>query len=390
MRRISLIFILIVISAAAFTETSRQYFPEKISGQAKISVISVNYQDFMHSFFSKNCLRIYDKETHFDEIIDFAFFKNFNDTFFALNFLLKEEKAYIKAEPFIDYFLRQDKGKVSLTEYDMNLTEKEVNYIYAFIKTLYEAMPDYSYDFDIISNNSETHISQILHDSYRMAGDKSAGEQYSFSTITTHKLSYKSIGGSYVLLPEKKIQEFTDFNFLQAFHQNAPCLNIALVILLFLTLLITSYQVLVYFFENLFLPAIYKSTQIFDFLLFFIAGLAGSFFLFQNLFSNQSLFQNNLFFMFLFPPHLLVSFTLFSGISNRNISLKYWTVSSELILLYLIIVLIQRQMTLITFILVMTVFLRVGFFYFITLDIKKGHTFKPYTLLVKALDWISS
>ena len=129
MRRISFFFLLLMISASAFTETANQYFPEKLSEKTKVSVISVNYQDYMHSFFSKNCLRIYDKESHFDKIIDFASFKNFNDTFFPLNFLLKEEKAYIKVEPFIDYFLLQDKDKVLLTEYDMDLTPKEIKYI---------------------------------------------------------------------------------------------------------------------------------------------------------------------------------------------------------------------------------------------------------------------
>ncbi|MBR1722963.1 MAG: DUF4105 domain-containing protein [Treponema sp.] len=340
MRRISFFFLLLMISASAFTETANQYFPEKLSEKTKVSVISVNYQDYMHSFFSKNCLRIYDKESHFDKIIDFASFKNFNDTFFPLNFLLKEEKAYIKVEPFIDYFLLQDKDKVLLTEYDMDLTPKEIKYIYSFIKTMYEAMPDYSYDFDIISNNSETHISQILHDCYRMEGSKNTDERYSFSTITSHRLSYKNIDGSYILLPEKKIQDFSDFNFLQVFHKKNPCLTISLIILLSITILLTGYQVLVYFFENLFISSIYKTTQIFDFLLFFTAGLSGTFFLFQYIHSNQTLFQNNLFFMFLFPPHLLVSFTLFSGIQNRKLKLKYWTISAELILLYLIITLI--------------------------------------------------
>lgn len=367
-------------------------FPEKLSKNAKISILSVNYNDILHSLFSKSCLRIYDAENDFDQIIDFAHFENFEDQLFLLKFFLHGKKAEIKTSPFIDYFLSQQKQtNVSLIESFLDLNPAEVTYIFNFIATLHKAFPEYSYDFDLLTNNSETHISLILHDSARMVGDKLTNERYSFSEIVQHNVNYKRLNDSFFLTSEKENLEFNKQDFSKVFHKERISLIISLIIFASLVFLLTSYQVLAYFFERIYILSIFKSTQIFDFLILFVAGLAGCIILYQDIFSNQSMFRNNTQFFFLFPLHLIAAFTIFRPVHNRKLQIYYWSWTSFLSLLYIFICsIIEREFPIVYFLFALPLFLRTAYFYFAVKDIKKERTFKPYALLVRFLDSASS
>ena len=367
-------------------------FPERLSDQAKISILSVNYNDISHSLFSKSCLRFFDAETNFDQIIDFACFENFEDEFFLLKFFLHGKKAGIRTAPFLDYFLAQQKQtNVSLTESLLELSPAEVAYIFQFVSTMNRALPEYSYDFDILTNNSETHISHILHDSARMVGEESTTERYSFSEITQHNLSYKQMNDSFVLLSEKEILEFHEVDFAKLFHKERMSLIIALVVFASLVFLLTVYQVLAYFFENWYLMTVFKTAQIFDFLMLFFSGLAGFVILYQDIFSNQSMFRNNFQFLFLVPLHLIAAFTIFRPIQNRTLQIYYWSITSFLSVLYIFSCsIIERKLPLVCFLLALPLFFRTAYFYFAVKDIKKERTFKPYALLIRFLDSASS
>ena len=367
-------------------------FPEQISKSAKISILSVNYNDISHSLFSKSCLRIYDSENDFDQIIDFAHFEDFEDDLFLLKFFIHEKKAEIKTEPFIDYFLAQQKQtNVSLTESFLDLNPAEVAYIFDFISTLHRALPKYSYDFDLITNNSETHISQILHDAARMAGDKSTTERYSFSEIIQHNVNYKQMNGSFVLASEKENLQFYEQDFSKIFHRERMSLIIALIVFASLVFLLTSYQVLAYFSERIYVMSVFKTAQIFDFMILFLAGFAGCIILYQDIFSNQSMFRNNFQFFLLFPLHLIAAFTIFKPVQNRNLQIYYWSTTSFLAFIYIFICsILERKLPLVRFLISVPLFLRTAYFYFAVKDIKKERTFKPYALFKSCLNWFSS
>ena len=367
-------------------------FPEQISKSAKISILSVNYNDISHSLFSKSCLRIYDSENDFDQIIDFAHFEDFEDDLFLLKFFIHEKKAEIKTEPFIDYFLAQQKQtNVSLTESFLDLNPAEVAYIFDFISTLHRALPKYSYDFDLITNNSETHISQILHDAARMAGDKSTTERYSFSEIIQHNVNYKQMNGSFVLASEKENLQFYEQDFSKIFHRERMSLIIALIVFASLVFLLTSYQVLAYFSERIYVMSVFKTAQIFDFMILFLAGFAGCIILYQDIFSNQSMFRNNFKFFLLFPLHLIAAFTIFKPVQNRNLQIYYWSTTSFLAFIYIFICsILERKLPLVRFLISVPLFLRTAYFYFAVKDIKKERTFKPYALFKSCLNWFSS
>ena len=347
---------------------SASAFPDEISNKSRISILSVNYTDFSHSLFSKNCLRIYDKENDFDQLIDFAQFDNFDDNFFLLKFIFNEKKAKIRTQTFIDYYLEYSKkNNVTLTEINLLLSQSEIAYIYSFLKTVHDALPNYEYDFDILSNNSETHISQILHDCYRMTGNKPQ-DQYSFDTIWEHKLKLHRIEDSFIFLNERTTLSLDKKVTENAFNIEKPSLVILFTVLSALIFIFTVYQVLVYFFEKLYLMSIFKTVQIFDFLILFIAGIAGTIILFLDIFSEQTLFRNNFQFLFLFPLHMLAGFTIFKPVNRRRLQIIYWSATSAFSLLYILISI--HEFTLIHLLFTLPVFFRTLYFDFIAIDLK--------------------
>ena len=364
-KKLFLLFIFFMLSIISSHATD---FPQRISENSIISILAVNYTDLPHSLFSKSCMRIYDKENNFDQIIDFAHFEDFDDNFFLLKFFFNEKKAKIITEPFLDYFLAQKKRtNVSLIEFKLDLSPEEIAYIFNFISILHKAIPNYSYDFDILENNSESHISQILHDSNRMASKNQSTEKYSISNIMQHKLNYKKINDSYVLLSEKEKINLQEQILTESINSTPKSLIIILAAISSLIFLLTSYQMLVCFFQRIYIHAIFSTTQILDFLILFISGLLGTVILLQDFLSNQSLFQNNFQFLFLFPLNFIAAFTIFKPIKNTKIVLTYWSTVLGCIFLYLIVFAIIRKLSIVSFLLTLIIFFRISYFTFVSI-----------------------
>lgn len=367
-------FFILLFSSLLFSLYARESsFPKKLSKNAKISILSVDYNDISHSLFSKSCLRVYDKDNQFDKLIDFAYFEDFNDKFFGLKFFIKNKQAEIKVADFFNYFLEQNEQKnVSLTESLLDLSNEEIDYIYQFLRTIHEALPIYLYDFDIITNNSETHISQILHDCYRMVGKNSNTEPYSFLDITKHNLNYKKINDSYVLLSERESLTFNEQDFSRFFSSERFTFIVVLIIISVIFFITTCYQVLVYFFENFFISSVYKSIQIFDFMILFAAGLSGLIIIFQDFFSNQAMLRNNFQFLFLFPVHIIAAFSVFKTSFSRKIQIIYWSSCTGFSVLYILILsILEREFPVVTGLLALPILLRNIYFDFLAIDIKK-------------------
>ena len=222
--------------------------PKSLSKDAIVSIVSVNYSDYSHSYFSKNCLRFYDKQNGFDKIIDFAHFENFDDDFFFLKFFLKSKKAHIKIKNFFEFFLREsNKTTVSLSEIVLNLSPEEISYIYSFIYILNSALPNYTYDFDILTNNSETHISQILHDAQRMykkgkitENNTLTNDSFLFSTMTFHKLQIKRIENDFITVNNAEKFDLNEQTLLTDFETDTFSLVIILSIASAFFFLITA------------------------------------------------------------------------------------------------------------------------------------------------------
>ena len=374
-------FLILLFFLFPLTLASTLEFPERPSSQASISLLSINYNDLSHSFFSKSCLRLYDKGNDFDQVVDFAHFDDFDDELFGLKFFLKSKKARILVRPFFAYFLEQnERTNVSLTEFKLDLSPEEISYIFAFLATMHKALPNYYYDYDILSNNSETHISKILHDCYRMVGDEQATERYSFSEITKHNLTYKKINDSYLILSENEKSDFAEekTKSLSALTTNEPSLIIILICISGFFFLLTVYQTVAYFIKKLYLNSIYKTVQIIDFLILFLAGITGTIILFQDIFSEQTLLRNNFQFLFLNPLHLITAFTLFNPVKNKKLNIYYWSISSALSMIYILIISIQeKQIPIPTLLIAMPIFLRTLYYTFMSVDIKKALVAKP-------------
>ena len=311
-------------------------------------------------------MRFYDKENEFDEVIDFAFFDDFEDDYFGPKFFLKSKKAKIKNFKFMDFYLYNIRQtNVSLIESVLDLTPEEIRYIFDFVSKLNKALPDYEYDFDLVENNSETHIAQILNDCKRMLVDKEESF-FSFTSIKKHILNYKKLDDSFVLLPENESIDFTTKDFFSNTGVNKISFIAVLSIIAGFFLFLSVYQMLVFFMEKVYIYTIFKLSQVFDFLILFVSGFSGSVILFQDIFSEQILFRNNFQFMYLFPLHFIASFTMFysfSSLRKEKIAAVYWGACSFMYLLYVLIVsIINKELPIVSFFIGLIIFFRTVYY----------------------------
>ena len=365
-------FFLVSINFHSFSIDSA-LFPKKLSAGASISIVSITYPHFSRAPFSKSCLRFYDAENNFDQMIDYVYFDNFDDSFFPLKFYLKNQKAKIVSRPAFESILyEKEKFNALINEYTLNLNFQELDYIYQFVRTLRSAMPDYEYEFDIINNNSETHIAKILNDNRRM--NNNTNKRSLFNSAKLIQTKETLIKGNLLTICD---QQFYN-NEINYFPQNTKfslssitndsLLSYFLRFILFIALLslsLTTYQSLVYI---RILPSslsIRHSSQVFDFLILFCSGLLGFIIFHRSCFSSQSLLRHNLYFLCLFPLHSISAFFLFfppkKEIFHKILWIHYLTSSALSILYLLISSIIRLDFILAEIILALPVLIRTSF-----------------------------
>lgn len=311
-------------------------YPETLSKEALISVVTIDYsKNSYKSLFSKSALRIYDKNTGFDELIDFAHFNNFDDSLFFLKFYFQSPKAQIISSSFTKAILQEKNAEI--TDIILNLPYDEIIYIYNFLKNLHENLKNYSYDYDIQTNNSYTHIAGILNDAAK-SSNKTAAD-YSFYDYsrklslvfknTNNQVPIKTFSTEIIKTPQDSV----------SYKLSLPNVSISKIIcfsvFIFMILLFTVYLTLVNFKKNLYCSSIVKVGQTFDFLILFFSGLAGTVILIQDFISPQSLFRNNFQFLYLFPFNVVMAFDIFFPFFKRKFSSIYWSNIAVLIPLYI-------------------------------------------------------
>ena len=122
--------------SSGYSDKSQNIYPETLSKEALISVVTIDYpKNSYKSLFSKAALRIYDKNTGFDELIDFAHFQDFDDSLFFLKFYFQSPKAQIVSSSFTKAILMEKNAEI--TDIVLNLPSDEIIYIYDFLKNLF-------------------------------------------------------------------------------------------------------------------------------------------------------------------------------------------------------------------------------------------------------------
>ena len=353
-----------------------QEFPEKLSENAVISLVNVGYDDFSRSFFSKSALRFYDAENNFDILLDFSHFDDFDDDFFPLKFFFSPKKAKIVPVPYLQFFFTETKKRnAKISESVLKISSEQVAYIFDFVKILHSALPDYEYEFDILENNSESHIAKILNDAKKMYEKGLLGKipkDFSptspFDEISEASVFYSRIGKDFVLNAKKEIFPLKNAKPNQERFFKNPILIIFFSAVAFIFFLLTCYQIFTIFFPKIFLNSVFKTAQVLDFLIFFLAGLSGSIILFQDIFSNQTLFQNNFQFLFLFPLHFVAAFTFFFDFRFTKVKIIYWSATTALSFFYILtLAIILRTFPLTTFLLAFPLFFSTAYFDFLAI-----------------------
>ncbi|MDY2843978.1 MAG: DUF4105 domain-containing protein [Treponema sp.] len=361
--------------SSGYSDKSQNIYPETLSKEALISVVTIDYpKNSYKSLFSKAALRIYDKNTGFDELIDFAHFQDFDDSLFFLKFYFQSPKAQIVSSSFTKAILMEKNAEI--TDIVLNLPYDEIIYIYDFLKNLHENLKNYSYDYDIQTNNSYTHISGILNDAAKSSSKTNA--DYSFYDYsrklslvlkrTNSSVPIKTFSTEIIETPQDSV----------SYKLSLPNVSISKIIcfsvFIFLILLFTVYLTLVNFKKNLYCIPIVKVGQTLDFLILFFSGLSGTVILIQDFISPQSLFRNNFQFLYLFPLNLIMAFNLYFPFLKENFLRSYWSAVSILIPLYIAFAwIISREFPLTDIFISSPIFIRSAYFA-ADLYIKKSQT----------------
>lgn len=369
----AIFFPLTLSFSSEYSDKSQNNYPEKLSKEALISVVTIDYpKNSYKSLFSKATLRIYDKNTGFDELIDFAHFQDFDDSLFFLKFYFQSPKAQIISSSFTKAILQEKNAEI--TDIVLNLPYDEIIYIYDFLKNLHENLKNYSYDYDIQTNNSYTHISGILNDAAKSSSTTNA--DYSFYDYsrklslvlkrTNSSVPIKTFSTEIIETPQDSV----------SYKLSLPNVSISKIIcfsvFIFLVLLFTVYLTLVNFKKILYCNPIVKVGQTLDFLILFFSGLAGTVILIQDFISPQSLFRNNFQFLYLFPLNLIMAFNLYFPFLKEKFLRSYWSAVSILIPLYIAFAwIISREFPLTDIFISSPIFIRSAYFA-VDLYIKKA------------------
>lgn len=361
--------------SSGYSDKSQNIYPETLSKEALISVVTIDYpKNSYKSLFSKAALRIYDKNTGFDELIDFAHFQDFDDSLFFLKFYFQSPKAQIVSSSFTKAILMEKNAEI--TDIVLNLPYDEIIYIYDFLKNLHENLKNYSYDYDIQTNNSYTHISGILNDAAKSSGTSNA--VYSFYDYSRKLSLVLKRTNSSVLIKVFSTEIIETPQDSVSYKLSLPNVSISKIIcfsvFIFLVLLFTVYLTLVNFNEILYCNPIVKVGQTFDFLILFFSGLSGTVILIQDFISPQSLFRNNFQFLYLFPLNLIMAFNLYFPFFKERFLRLYWSAVSILIPLYIAFAwIILREFPLTDIFISSPIFIRSAYFA-ADLYIKKSQT----------------
>ncbi len=368
----------IITLLAAFFSLSFLFsseYPKSLSKEALISIVTINYSKKSYkTIFSKVSLRIYDKRNNFDELIDFAYFKNFNDPFFLINFYFQNPRAYIVSSPFTQSIIQEKDAEI--TDIVLNLSYGEIIYIYDFLKNLHDNLKNYSYDYDIQKNNSYTHIAKILNDA--SASTNNLSSKYSFYDYS-RKLSlvFKNIDKTILTQVFSTKQIETSHNS-DLYKFSLPKVSKTKIILfsfaVFIIILFTLLPNISYFQKKSYINSLFRVGESFDFLIMFFSGLAGTVILIQDFISPQSLFRNNFQFLYLLPSNIILAFNMYFHFITERVHRIYWRTATFIIPAYIIFAWISlREIPFTDIFMASPIFIRSAFYAFIGY-IKKSQT----------------
>ncbi len=372
--------LLIFLSFLFAVKISASSYPEKLSKEALISIVNIDYKNDK-SIFSKSALRFYDKNTDFDEVVDFSYFDNFEDSFFFIKFYFFGSRAKIISVPFLDFAEKEsDINNASISEIILNLTYLEISYIFDFLKNLHENLPDYDYDFDLEKNNSFTHISAILNDTsnyFPQLTNNSSFFSYSRNLSKNLKFQQKSIPLEFFSSQENYYDSNSREN--SAILPTVSFYKILFFIILSsIFIFITTYQLLVLLTKKFYIFSIFRLIQTIDFLLFFLSGILGIIILFQDFISNQSIFRNNFKFLYLFPLNAVMAFNVYFPFIKNKFSKIYWILVSSLDVMYIFLSWIfSKEFPIIDFLIDIPLFIRSVYFEMVLFLSKKNPVQKP-------------
>jgi hypothetical protein len=328
------IVFLFILTASVFGKIDT-LSAEVLSDSSRISVLTASPGEELYSAFGHTGIRITDFKNNFDVVFNYGTF-DFEQPGFYTNFVKGKMRYMLWVDRFEDFMKEYIDDKRSISDQELNLTLADKQNIFAFLNN--NALPEnreYFYDFfwdncatrprdvfeKILGNRLQYHTNSVgfeknktMHDMLRHCVGNRAWVDYGFDLILgipceviasprdqtflpeylAKYIDCAKVDGNPFVLKKELLLQFplpTIETGFQPIH-----LNLILVLLFFVVWVIERKR--------------NKHFYLFDFFLFFVMGLVGTFFLFLWIFTSHYSVPENLNLFWLIPSHAVVAFLL--------------------------------------------------------------------------------
>jgi hypothetical protein len=360
--RIQIFLLNIFLMAFSFGMNAKSdlFSAGRLSDSSRISLLTVAPGEDLYSAFGHTGIRVTDCKNNFDLVYNYGTY-DFEQPGFYKNFVKGKMQYMISANRFEDFQMVYDREKRGITEQTLNLGADDRQNIYAFLDN--NALPEnkyYLYDFfwdncatrprdvfektlgDRLQYNTEHagfQENKTLHDMLRIYIGNRPWVDYGFDLILGMPCEIIASPRDQTFLPDylsKYIGSATLDG--KAFASNPEQLSVFPITQpetgfrpLHFNLILLFLGVIIWLLERKRKTYFY----FFDFLLFLLIGLLGTFFLGLWLFTSHYSVPENFNLLWLIPFHLIVAFFLLKR--NKPVWLNYYFTGTAILMLFLII-----------------------------------------------------
>jgi hypothetical protein len=172
--------LLLLVLTWAPSPASAQPGPDRLSADARISLVTILPGDPVHTFAGHSAVRVYDPDQGLDRLYNYGTF-DFTDPLFIPKFLYGHLRYFLSVSRYSQALAVYEEQRRPVIEQRLNLTRQQRTDLYQFLRT--NARPDnryYQYDFffDNCSTRIRDALQQTLGDAVTFAPAPDPGKSF--------------------------------------------------------------------------------------------------------------------------------------------------------------------------------------------------------------------
>lgn len=349
-----------VLLSIALLTTAAALYARSLSDSARITLLTCSPGEELYSAFGHTGIRVTDYKNDFDVVFNYGTF-DFGQPGFYSNFIKGKMLYMVSTDRFSDFMDEYVYEKRSVTELELNLSPTDKQQIFAFLYN--NALPEnreYLYDFfwdncatrprdvfeKILGNRLAYHTDNAgfkqhatMHDMLRIYVHNRPWINFGFDLILGLPCEIEATPRNQTFLPDylEKYFECATVDGVPFVIKKATLLNFPPPVInapvkpIQISLLLVFVGFVIWIVERRNRTHYYR----FDFIVYFLAGLLGTFFLGMWLFTAHYSVPKNLNMLWLLPTHLFASFFLLK--KQKPLWLKYYFTLTYIVMMLVLI-----------------------------------------------------